>query len=165
MMQAISTVGTPTMCRVAWLEPGIIMKLLDAGAFGIVCPMINTRDECERFVGACRYPPQRLSQLRPVRAQWTYGADYFKNSNDSVITMAMIETKQAVENLEDYSHGARLDSIYIGPNDLRSRMAMVRQACRPTRKCSTRSSTSSTPPRSTRSTRESTPARPRWRRR
>jgi len=118
MMQAISTVGTPTMCRVAWLEPGIIMKLLDAGAFGIVCPMINTRDECERFVGACRYPPRGYRSFGPVRAQWTYGADYFKNSNDSVITMAMIETKQAVENLEDILTVPGLDSIYIGPNDL-----------------------------------------------
>jgi 4-hydroxy-2-oxoheptanedioate aldolase len=118
MMQAIATVGTPTMCRVAWLEPGIIMKLLDAGAWGIVCPMINTRDECERFVGACRYPPRGYRSFGPVRAQWYCGPDYFKNINDSVISMAMIETKQAVENLEDILTVPGLDSIYVGPNDL-----------------------------------------------
>ena len=118
MMQAIATVGTPTMCRVAWLEPGIIMKLLDAGAWGIVCPMINTPAECEHFVGACRYPPRGYRSFGPVRAQWYCGPDYFKNINDSVITMAMIETKQAVDNLEDILVVPGLDSIYIGPNDL-----------------------------------------------
>ena len=120
MMQAISTTGTPPMARVAWLEPGIIMKLLDAGAMGIVCPMINTREECERFVGACRYPPfpGGYRSFGPVRATWYCGPDYFKNSNDTVITMAMIETKQAVENLESILTVPGLDSIYIGPNDL-----------------------------------------------
>jgi len=80
MMQAISTTGTPPMARVAWLEPGIIMKLLDAGAMGIVCPMINTREECERFVGACRYPPfpGGYRSFGPVRATWYFGSDYFR---------------------------------------------------------------------------------------
>jgi 4-hydroxy-2-oxoheptanedioate aldolase len=118
MMQGIATVGTPTMCRVAWLEPGIIMKLLDAGAWGIVCPMINTRAECEQFVGACRYPPRGYRSFGPVRATWSYGADYFKHINDSVITMAMIETKRAMDNLESILTVPGLDSIYIGPNDL-----------------------------------------------
>ena len=54
MMQAISTKPIIPLARVPWLEPGIIMKLLDAGAYGIVCPMINTRAECEAFVGAPR---------------------------------------------------------------------------------------------------------------
>ena len=118
MLQAISTTGTAPMARVAWLEPGIIMKLLDAGAWGIVCPMINSREECERFVGACRYPPRGYRSFGPVRAQWYCGPDYFKHINDNVITMAMIETKQAVDNLDDILSVPGLDSIYIGPNDL-----------------------------------------------
>jgi 4-hydroxy-2-oxoheptanedioate aldolase len=118
MMQAISTTATPPMARVAWLEPGIIMKLLDAGALGIVCPMINTRAECEHFVGACRYPPRGYRSFGPVRATWYSGADYFKHANDSVITMAMIETKKAVDNLDEILSVPGLDSIYIGPNDL-----------------------------------------------
>ena len=118
MLQAVSTTGTPPMARVAWLEPGIIMKLLDAGAWGIVCPMINTRAECEHFVGACRYPPRGYRSFGPVRATWYCGSDYYKNINDSVITMAMIETKQAVDNLDDILSVPGLDSIYIGPNDL-----------------------------------------------
>jgi 4-hydroxy-2-oxoheptanedioate aldolase len=118
MLQAISTTGTAPMARVAWLEPGIIMKLLDAGAWGIVCPMINTREECEKFVGACRYPPRGYRSFGPVRATWYCGPDYYKNINDNVITMAMIETKQAVDNLDDILSVPGLDSIYIGPNDL-----------------------------------------------
>jgi 4-hydroxy-2-oxoheptanedioate aldolase len=118
MLQAISTTGTTPLARVPWMEPGIIMKLLDAGAYGIVCPMINTRAECEAFVGACRYAPRGYRSFGPVRATWYGGADYFKHANDTVITMAMIETKQAMDNLDEILSVPELDSLYIGPNDL-----------------------------------------------
>jgi 4-hydroxy-2-oxoheptanedioate aldolase len=118
MLQAVSTTATVPLARVPWLEPGIIMKLLDAGAYGIVCPMINTRAECEAFVQACRYPPLGYRSFGPVRATWYSGADYFKHANTTVITMAMIETKQAVENLDEILSVPGLDSLYIGPNDL-----------------------------------------------
>ena len=55
MLQAVSTTDVVPMARVNWNSPGDIMKLLDAGAYGIVCPMIETREECEAFVGACRF--------------------------------------------------------------------------------------------------------------
>jgi len=118
MLQAISTTGTTPLARVPWMEPGIIMKLLDAGAYGIVCPMINTRAECEAFVGACRYAPRGYRSFGPVRATWYGRADYFKHANDTVITMAMIETKQAMDNLDEILSVPELDSLYIGPNDL-----------------------------------------------
>ena len=57
MLQAIATTAAVPMARVNWNTPGDIMKLLDAGAYGIICPMIETREECEAFVGACKYPP------------------------------------------------------------------------------------------------------------
>jgi len=118
MLQAVSTTQTVPLARVPWLEPGIIMKLLDAGAYGIVCPMINTRAECEAFVRTCRYPPLGYRSFGPVRAQWYAGADYWKHANSTVIAMAMIETKQAVENLDDILSVPGLDALYIGPNDL-----------------------------------------------
>jgi 4-hydroxy-2-oxoheptanedioate aldolase len=119
MFQAISTVpATMPLARVPWLEPGIIMKLLDAGSYGIVCPMINTRAECEAFVGACRYAPVGYRSFGPLRANWYAGADYWKHANDTVITMAMIETKKALDNLDDILSVPGLDSIYIGPADL-----------------------------------------------
>lgn len=118
MLQAISTTATTPLARVPWMEPGIIMKLLDAGAYGIICPMINTRAECEAFVGACRYAPKGYRSFGPVRATWYGGADYFKHANETIITMAMIETRQAVDNLDDILSVPELDSLYIGPNDL-----------------------------------------------
>jgi 4-hydroxy-2-oxoheptanedioate aldolase len=118
MLQAIATTSTMPMARVPWCEPGIIMKMLDAGAFGIICPMINTRAECEAFVGACRYPPKGYRSFGPVRATWYGGADYFKHANDTLITMAMIETKQAMDNLDAILSVPGLDSLYVGPNDL-----------------------------------------------
>lgn len=118
MLQAVSTTPTTPLARVPWLEPGIIMKMLDAGAYGIICPMINSRAECEAFVGACRYAPAGYRSFGPVRATWYGGADYFKHANDTMIAMAMIETRQAVDNLDDILRVPGLDAIYIGPNDL-----------------------------------------------
>jgi len=103
---------------VPWLEPGIIMKLLDAGSYGIICPMINSREECEKLVGACRYAPQGYRSFGPVRANWYAGADYFKHANDTVVAMAMIETKEAVEKLDEILSVPGLDALYVGPNDL-----------------------------------------------
>ena len=118
MLQGVTTTATVPLARVPWLEPGIIMKLLDAGAYGIICPMINTRAECEALIAACRYPPLGYRSFGPVRATWYAGADYWKHANDAVIAMAMIETKTAMENLDEILSVRGLDGIYIGPNDL-----------------------------------------------
>jgi 4-hydroxy-2-oxoheptanedioate aldolase len=118
MMQAVTTTGTTVLARVPWNEPGIIMKLLDAGAFGVICPMINTRAEAEALVGACRYAPVGYRSFGPVRAGWVHGADYFKNANDTVLAMAMIETQKALDNLEAILATPGLDGIYVGPADL-----------------------------------------------
>lgn len=118
MLQAISTTSVMPIARVPWCEPGIIMKLLDAGAFGIICPMINSRAECEAFVGACRYAPRGYRSFGPVRATWYGGPDYYQHANDTVLAIAMIETTQAVERLDEILTVPGLDGIYIGPNDL-----------------------------------------------
>lgn len=118
MFQGITTTATIPLARVPWLEPGIIMKLLDAGAYGIVCPMINSRKECEAFVGACRYAPVGYRSFGPVRAAWYAGADYWQHANETVLTMAMIETKKAVDDIDDILSVPGLDAIYVGPSDL-----------------------------------------------
>jgi 4-hydroxy-2-oxoheptanedioate aldolase len=94
------------------------MKLLDAGAFGIICPMVNTREQAERFVQACRYPPRGYRSFGPTRAMLYAGADYPANANDTVITLAMIETAEAVANLDAILDTPELDGVYIGPADL-----------------------------------------------
>jgi 4-hydroxy-2-oxoheptanedioate aldolase len=97
LFQAIATTSTIPLARVPWNEPGMIMKLLDAGALGI-CPMVNSCAECEAFVGACRYAPTGYRSVGPTRAAWLHGPDYVKGANDTVLTFAMIETKRAMEN-------------------------------------------------------------------
>ncbi|MAS34812.1 MAG: 2,4-dihydroxyhept-2-ene-1,7-dioic acid aldolase [Anaerolineaceae bacterium] len=119
MMQAISTTSTIPLVRVPWNEPGVIMRSLDMGAYGVICPMINSRAECEAFVGACRYHPDGYRSLGPTRARVYAGADYMQHANSTVLTFAMIETSEAVKNIDEIVSVPGLDAIYIGPNDLR----------------------------------------------
>lgn len=118
MLQAISTTDTVPLARVPWNEPGIIMKLLDAGCYGLICPMINSRAEAEAFVGACRYPPQGYRSHGPNRVLLYAGADYPAQANETIITMAMIETEAALNNLDDILSVPGLNAIYVGPADL-----------------------------------------------
>ena len=105
MLQAISTTDTVPFARVHWNEPGIIMKMLDAGTYGIICPMINSKEECEKFVKACRYAPQGYRSVGPLRAS-IYGCqDYIQNANNEILTMAMMESKDAVKNLDEILNG------------------------------------------------------------
>ena len=118
MLQAISTTNVTPLVRVPWNDPIPIMKMLDAGAYGIICPMVNNRAECEKFVGACRYAPAGYRSFGPARAAIYGGAGYASGANDSVITMAMIETAEAMKNLEDIMSVEGLDAVYVGPTDL-----------------------------------------------
>jgi 4-hydroxy-2-oxoheptanedioate aldolase len=118
MLQGISTTEVTPMVRVPWNNPGDIMKALDAGAYGIICPMINSRAECESFVGACRYAPRGYRSSGPIRATLYGGADYHAKANDVVVAMAMIETTQALESLDAILSTPGLDGIYVGPSDL-----------------------------------------------
>ena len=83
MLQAVSTTPVTPLARVPWNEPGIIGRMLDAGAYGIICPMINTRADAEAFVGACRYAPQGYRSLGPTRANLYAGSEtgVFKNTS------------------------------------------------------------------------------------
>ena len=118
MLQAMDGFGVPTLCRVPWNEPGIIMKVLDAGFTGVICPMINTHADAERFAAACRYAPKGSRSFGPTRALNVYGADYAKAANDFVITFAMIETGEALANLDAILSVDEIDGVYIGPSDL-----------------------------------------------
>jgi 4-hydroxy-2-oxoheptanedioate aldolase len=118
MLQGISTTNVTPLVRVPWNDPIPIMKMLDAGAYGIICPMVNTREECEKFVRACRYAPAGYRSFGPARAAIYGGADYASEANSSVITLAMIETAEAMENLEDIMSVEGLDAVYVGPTDL-----------------------------------------------
>ena len=117
MIQAISSTPAIPMARVRWNDPASIMRLLDFGAMGIICPMINTEEDAKDFVHACRYAPRGNRSFGPICAAIKY-PNYFQNANDSVITLAMIETKQAYDELEKILAVNELDGIFVGPNDL-----------------------------------------------
>ena len=118
MLTAISTTPTMPVVRVPWLEPGIVMKVLDAGAYGVICPMINTREEAQRLVAYTHYAPRGVRSYGPVRALLYAGADYLQHANDTIVAFAMIETRQALDNLDSILSVEGLDAIYIGPSDL-----------------------------------------------
>ena len=118
MLQGISTTSVTPIIRVPWNDPAIIMKSLDAGAYGIVCPMVNTRPDAERFVQACRYPPAGYRSSGPIRAAIYGGKDYRTKANETIVTFAMIETAEAIANLNDILATPTLDAVYVGPSDL-----------------------------------------------
>lgn len=118
MLQAISTTATVPIVRVPWLEPGIVMKALDAGAYGVICPMVNTREDAQRLVSYTHYAPQGARSFGPVRAALYGGADYATQANQTLVAFAMIETAQALDNLDAILSVEGLDAIYIGPSDL-----------------------------------------------
>ena len=120
MVQAISSSNAVPMARVPWNEPGIIMKMLDLGVLGIIAPMINTKEDCEKFVSYCYYPPIGQRSFGPMRAQLVHGTDYYNNANKNIASLAMIETKEAVENLDSILSVPGLTGIYIGPADMSS---------------------------------------------
>ena len=127
MLQAISTTTTVPIVRVPWLEPGILMKVLDAGAYGVICPMVNTREEAQKLVAYTHYAPQGTRSFGPTRAVIYGGADYAQHANKTIVTFAMIETAQALDNLDAILSVEGLDAIYIGPSDL-----SLSLGCKPT---------------------------------
>jgi len=120
MLQGISNSNTVPFVRVPWNEPGIIMKMLDLGVMGIIAPMINNKKQCEDFVSYCYYPGVGQRSFGPMRAQVVHGLNYYENANNQIISFAMIETKEAVDNIDSILSVPNLTGIYIGPGDMSS---------------------------------------------
>ena len=117
ILQSIRASQVAPIVRVPWLDPGIIMKSLDAGAYGIICPMINNREEAEKLVASMRYPPMGKRSFGPTR-QNIVRPTYYDYANSEVISIAMIETQEAMQNLNEIISTPGLDAVYIGPADL-----------------------------------------------
>lgn len=118
MLQAIGATATIPFVRVPWNEPGIIGKALDAGAMGVIIPMVNSVAEAKQAVAACRYFPQGARSFGPTRATYYAGTDYFTGANREVACIPMIETRQAVEHLDEILAVPGIDAVYVGPADL-----------------------------------------------
>lgn len=128
MLQAMRASGAVLLARVPWLEPGIIMKALDAGAQGIICPMVNSAEEAARFVSYLRYPPLGVRSFGPTRASFAAQGDYASQANANILAFAMIETAEGLANLDAITATPGLDGIYVGPADLSISLSQGRLA-------------------------------------
>jgi 4-hydroxy-2-oxoheptanedioate aldolase len=118
MLAAMRSGDTTPIVRVPWNEPGIIGRMLDAGALGIVIPMVNSVEEARTAVAACRYAPDGARSFGPIRASLVHGATYYADANREIACIPMIETVQAVDGLEQILDVPGIDAVYIGPADL-----------------------------------------------
>jgi len=118
MLQAISATPSMPLVRAPSNDAEAIMHLLDAGAYGVICPMISTPEQAAQFVAACRYPPEGSRSFGPARGKLYGGPDYFENANAQIMAIPMIETAQALENIDAILAVPGVDMVYVGPNDL-----------------------------------------------
>jgi 4-hydroxy-2-oxoheptanedioate aldolase len=118
MIQAISTTDCVPLVRVPWNEPYQIMQVLDAGAYGVIVPLINNRQDAEKAVAACKYPPDGNRSSGAARAAFSWGENYKDFANDEVLCIVMIETQEALNNLDEILSTPGVDAAYIGPSDL-----------------------------------------------
>lgn len=118
MLVAISCTDATPFVRVPSNDPAQINRALDAGALGIIVPLIHSADDAYRAINACRYPLEGSRSYGPVRASMTWGPDYYEQANDLVTCVPMIETRTALEEIESIISLPGLDAIYVGPNDL-----------------------------------------------
>jgi 4-hydroxy-2-oxoheptanedioate aldolase len=118
MLQAVAMTGTPAFVRVPWNQPDHIMKALDAGAQGIVVPMVNSAEEARAAVGACRYPPEGYRSWGPIRASLGVPGYSPSSANRRVVVAVMIETTSGLESADEILAVAGVDAVYVGPSDL-----------------------------------------------
>ena len=118
MLQAISTTDATPLVRVPWNEFGIIGKILDAGAMGVVIPMVNSSEEARLAVSACRYFPEGARSFGPVRAGLYAGSDYYAHANSEVACIPMIETRQAYQHIDEILSVPGITAVYVGPADM-----------------------------------------------
>jgi 4-hydroxy-2-oxoheptanedioate aldolase len=116
-LQAVALGSAAPIVRVPWNEPWMIGRALDAGALGVIVPMVNTAEEAARAVAACRYAPQGERSIGPIGAM-TRHQSYFRQANADVMCIVMIETVQAVANIDEILAVPGIDAVYIGPADL-----------------------------------------------
>jgi len=118
MLQAIEAGGATPITRVLSGDPYRIMKALDAGAWGVIVPMIESAEDAARAVAACRYPPRGIRSFGPVRASAVIGSADPEDLDREALCLVMVETREGLERVAEISATPGVDGIYIGPADL-----------------------------------------------
>ena len=122
-LQAMSGSDVVPFARAPWNDEVAIKRILDTGVMGILIPYVNTRAEAKAAVAACKYPPQGVRGVAgsPRAAGYTGNAmRYLESANDEIVVMIAVETKEAVDNIDEILQVEGLDGIFIGPMDLAS---------------------------------------------
>ncbi len=117
MMQSMGGTGCVPIVRPQWNDPVIIKRVLDIGAYGVLVPWVNSREEAVNAVKACRYPPEGIRGWGPRRAA-QFDPDYFGTANNEVLVAVQIETAKALDNLDEILGVPGIDACYVGPFDL-----------------------------------------------
>jgi 4-hydroxy-2-oxoheptanedioate aldolase len=124
LLHAISTTAAVPLVRVPWNDPVHLQYVLDAGAYGVIVPLVNTPEEAARAAGACRYPPLGFRSIGPNRVTYYAGADYVEHANDEIICLVMIEHIDAVGRIDAIARVPGIDGFFIGPGDLAMSMGL-----------------------------------------
>jgi 4-hydroxy-2-oxoheptanedioate aldolase len=117
MLQAIAVHGPTPLVRVPHRDLATAQRVLDAGAQGVIVPMVETRAEALAAVSACRYPPEGERSFGPVRARMHVGADP-EVANREILCFVQVETTRGLEHLEEIAGCPGITGIYAGPMDL-----------------------------------------------
>src|SRR4051794_41044869 len=120
MLMAMSGTDVVPIVRLPSMSPVYIQRALDIGAMGIVVPLVRTAAEARAVVSATRYPPPGTRSFGALRAShYTYdNEDYFARANDQILTVFIIETREALDNLDEIAAVEGVDVLFIGPADL-----------------------------------------------
>jgi 4-hydroxy-2-oxoheptanedioate aldolase len=121
MTAAINATGTPTVVRILWNDPGLVGFALDMGAAAIIAPMTNSVAQAQAFVKAAKYPPlgqRSWGGYTMVQASGVTPGEYLKQANDQTLAIAMIETQEALDAVDEIASVKGLDGLFVGPSDL-----------------------------------------------
>lgn len=121
MVAAIIRAGKPALVRMPLGDEGMIGRILDAGAEGVICPMVNTGQDASRFARATKYPPMGYRSWGPIRAMQVHGMsreEYTSRANEFCMAWAMVETETALANIDSIFSGRTIDGVLVGPYDL-----------------------------------------------
>lgn len=118
MIRAAASIGATPIVRVPQNEPWMIMRALDAGALGVIVPLVNDAEDARRAVSACRFPPEGTRSYGPIRASSVVGSSDPKTLGEEVLCIVQIETKEGLENAGEICATPGLDAVYVGPADL-----------------------------------------------
>ena len=131
ILQALSLGNTTATVRVPWNEPGIIGKVLDAGAMAVIVPMVNTPDQAREAIRYGKYAPMGSRSSGPIRVAPLEGPDYVEKANELCAIIPMVETDEAVDNIDEILLTPGVEAIYVGPNDLAVSMGFGRDCVEP----------------------------------